>query len=958
MTDLGDTTHPTRATWLRVKSIVGEAVEHAPAERAAVVDRLCGSDGVVRAQVESLLAAHDLAEKESGSAGPTIQVPPAGGVSDHAPGDSIGRYKLLERIGEGGFGAVFVAEQTEPIRRRVALKIVKLGMDTRAVVARFEAERQALALMDHPGIARVLDAGATPTGRPYFVMELVKGRPITDYCDAEDLSIPARLRLMLCVCRAVQHAHQKGVIHRDLKPSNVLVTLTDGEPTPKVIDFGIAKAFAGSLTNRTVYTEFRQFVGTPEFMSPEQAAGSLDLDTRTDVYSLGVILYQLLTGTTPLDGLRLRSAAFDEVRRIIREEDPPKPSTRLSQTLSASPPHDRPSAQGSTRSTPPIRTPRTQDHRTRLRLVRGELDWIVMRALEKSPSRRYNSPEHLAADLDRYLAGEPVSAGPPSVAYRARKFVVRRKGLVAGGALMTLAAAIGVAGLGTGLARASRERDEALRSRKEAVEARRATEAEARKYRASTDFLKAMLSSAGPQGQTGREVTVREVLDAAAADLDGGALSRHPEVEATARLSIGLTYEYLGLIDLAELHLDRARTLRTSLSGPEHPDVAECLVALARLRSLRNDIVEAERLAAEAVRIYRATAPEHPDFWAALSVLATSLSLNSKPEEARETERLAVAAAVASHGEDSREAADMRLTAALNMHDGNVDPDDALKALDMFRRAFGPRHRSTAYAELSIGGVFHMLRRYDDAQDHYREALRINTDTLGPGNPSTIDALFRLAWLAESRRDLTTAEGLWRDVVDRTITTHGRASNFTIARLNRLAVCLQKSGRADEAEATFRQALAIYDPPDNLPPDMTLAVLLVNVGVYDERRDDWSALEAASRRLLSLPPSILPEEDWTRAQARCLLGASLGKQGRFAEGEPLLLNAYQHLIVHLTTKNADYPFACARRLETLYHDWNRADPSPERAAAAAAWKAKGDEHRASLLARKVPFNER
>ena len=330
------------------------------------------------------------------------------------PGSTIGPYKLLEQIGEGGMGTVFMAEQSQPVRRKVALKIIKPGMDTKQVIARFEAERQALALMDHPNIAKVHDGGTTEAGRPYFVMELVRGIPITDYCDREHLTIPERLDLFVLVCRAVQHAHQKGIIHRDLKPSNVMVTVIDGVPVPKVIDFGVAKATGQSLTDHTLFTAFHQFVGTPLYMSPEQAdLAGVDVDTRSDIYSLGVLLYELLTGTTPFDQDTFRTAALDEMRRIVREEEPPKPSARLS-TL-----RDTPTSVSANRNANP---------RQLNRVVRGELDWIVMKALEKDRARRYETANDFAADVMRHLTDQPVGACPPSAWYRFSKYCPAQPG--------------------------------------------------------------------------------------------------------------------------------------------------------------------------------------------------------------------------------------------------------------------------------------------------------------------------------------------------------------------------------------------------------------------------------------------------------------------------------------------------------------------------------------------------
>jgi tetratricopeptide (TPR) repeat protein/serine/threonine protein kinase len=381
-------------------------------ERQQYLDGACAGDTALRADVDGLLAAAARAGSFLESPAPQLAGTAAGLVSER-PGTIIGAYKLLEQIGEGGFGVVFMAEQTRPVRRKVALKVLKPGMDTRQVVGRFEAERQALALMDHPNIAHVFDGGATATGRPYFVMELVRGIPISDFCDQNQLPIRERLALFVDVCQAVQHAHQKGIIHRDLKPSNVLVTMHDTTPVVKVIDFGVAKALGQELTDKTLFTGFAQLIGTPMYMSPEQAGQSgLDVDTRSDIYALGVLLYELLTGTTPFDQERLRTAGYDEICRIIREEEAPRPSTRVS-TL------------GQAAATVSARR-RSEPQKLR-RLMRGELDWVVMKALEKDRSRRYESASAFAADVQRHLNDEPVLACPPSATYRFRKFAHRNK---------------------------------------------------------------------------------------------------------------------------------------------------------------------------------------------------------------------------------------------------------------------------------------------------------------------------------------------------------------------------------------------------------------------------------------------------------------------------------------------------------------------------------------------------
>lgn len=454
----------------------------------------------------------------------------------------VDRYRLLEKIGEGGFGDVYRAEQHEPVRRQVALKVIKIGMDTREVVARFEAERQALAMMDHPGIAKVLDGGVTEKGRPYFVMELVRGLPITEYCDREGLDPKERLELFLGVCHAVQHAHQKGVVHRDLKPSNILVTVIDGSPVPKVIDFGVAKAMHGRLTDKTLFTAYHRFVGTPAYMSPEQAESSpLDIDTRADVYSLGVVLYELLTGSTPFEREDLARAGVAEIQRILREQQPPKPSTRVSTSADAS----------------EVAKRRRVDASELSRRLRGDLDWIVMKALEKERSRRYPAVSELAADLRRHLDDEPVSAGPPSRSYRWRKLLSKHRAAVISGLLLVLALVAGTIGTGLGLLEASRQRD--------------AAQLEAERARRVTDFLVQTLTLADPEIALDPSLSVRSLLDRASAQVPGY-FSGQPLAEGRVHATLGQAYESLAEFPRAEFHLRRAVELLIT-EGPDPVEI-------------------------------------------------------------------------------------------------------------------------------------------------------------------------------------------------------------------------------------------------------------------------------------------------------------------------------------------------------------------------------------------------
>jgi serine/threonine protein kinase len=590
-------------------------------ERAAYLAEACAGDDKLRRRVEALLRAHaepdDLLDPQQ-SRNVTADYAPI----TERPGTRIGPYRLMEQIGEGGFGLVFVAEQQEPVRRKVALKVIRPGMDTKQVIARFEAERQALALMDHPNIARVLDAGATESGRPYFVMELVRGIPITEYCDRNQHTPRERLELFVTVCNAIQHAHQKGIIHRDVKPSNVLVTSHDGKPVAKVIDFGVAKATHQHLTERTIYTQFAQMIGTPLYMSPEQAEMSgLDIDTRSDIYSLGVLLYELLTGTTPLEKKRFAKAAYDEIRRLIREEEPPRPSQRLSTS-------DTLPSVAASRKTEPARL---------TRLLRGEVDWIVMKALEKDRTRRYETASGLARDVQRYLADEAVEACPPSASYRLRKFARKHRT-----ALMTTAtiALLLLAGVGVSAWQAVRARQAeaaalaarnaeaeqrelaetneqraiaAAAAEKQAKESAQAREAESK---AVLDFVEnKILAAARPEGQDGglgREVTLHKAVEAALPFVEQS-FQAQPLIEARLRMTLGATFWFLGEAQSALEQYRKALAIRTKHLGSDHPDTLRNMMSLANSYTHLGRYDDAVKLNEQTLAIQKAKlGPDHP----------------------------------------------------------------------------------------------------------------------------------------------------------------------------------------------------------------------------------------------------------------------------------------------------------------------------------------------------------
>jgi serine/threonine protein kinase len=695
------------------RDIFIEAMQRpASADRQAYLELACGGDGHLRRRVEDLLAALDLAGSflREPTVAPVATVeyppgPPSKPADFEPPGTIIGPYKLLEAIGEGGMGVVYLAEQSRPIRRKVALKIIKPGMDTKQVVARFEAERQALAMMDHPNIARVHDAGATESGRPFFVMELVRGIPITDYCDREQLSVTERLELFVLVCRAVQHAHQKGIIHRDLKPSNILITVIDGAAVPKIIDFGVAKATGASLTERTIHTGFHQLIGTPLYMSPEQAELSgVDVDTRSDIYSLGVLLYELLTGTTPFDQETFRKAAFDEMRRIIREEEPPRPSTRLSSL-------------GETLTTVSAR--RGADPRRLDRSVRGELDWIVMKALEKDRRRRYETANDLAADLMRCLTDQPVEACPPSASYRLKKYARRNR------VALTTAVLVGMAligGTGVSLWQAAQARK--AQREAEAAEARAADEAAI--ARAVNDFLNSDVL--GQFGDAKPQLTVKELLDRASSRIDNR-FRNQPLVEAAIRTTIGTSYAKLKQHRLAVPHLERAFALRKLHLGADHPDTFAAMHELADAYAWSGRYPEAIALRVHLLEARRAAlGPDHIETLGCVSLLAMDYRKAGRWDVSTSLVEELIERAQAVYGPTHPLTLGAMHTLAMNYGDmDRLAESLALheKVLRLNEAANGPRHESTNWALRTFAQACQRAGELDRAERLLQEALEV-----------------------------------------------------------------------------------------------------------------------------------------------------------------------------------------------------------------------------------------
>lgn len=744
-------------------------------QRKAFLDKACAGNVSLRSSIDELLSLHD-------TAGDFLETPalePAGSVDEEQPGTIIDRYRLVEKIGEGGFGDVWKAKQQEPVRRTVALKVIKPGMDTRRVIARFEAERQVLAIMSHRNIAAVLDAGSTKRGRPYFVMELVEGLPIDSFCDQECMPIRQRLQLFAQICRAVQHAHQKGIVHRDLKPSNILVAAGDTQPDAKIIDFGIAKAMQNPVGADISATSPQQLMGTPEYMSPEQMAGESDIDTRADIYALGGVLYKLLVGVAPLDVASLRKLGLDELVRAIREDDAPRPSTRILRL-------DDPAEMAALRDTQPSALSRS---------LRGDLDAIVTKSLSKERARRYGSASDIARDIERHLACEPVSAASPGLMYRTRKFLRRNRIWASATSLALVALVVGTLGLvSADRARrneASLRRQAALKEqiadyqKKAAAEERRVAavqrelaEAKANEALRVATLLEGIVGGASPRVGKRVDFTARQQLDEFAESL-GGELTDHPEIEARLRRTIGRAYLDLIEISLAGAQLKRAKELRLDLYPAEHESVLESQVDYARFLIADSRMDEAEREVQQALPALRQAGPS--------AALVDALDCLGRVRRLQE-----------------------HFTRAGEL---------AKQAWDMAMVVYGPQHVTTIEHQCKAGyGVYLAGQHQKDEDERLSRAETLMRDalekltTLCPDRRFEINsAKVRIARLLAHRGQLVEAKQLVEDVIAQRRDTLGEDSKYLVSDLLVMSGILMTEGDLAGAERVARDALAMAE---------------------------------------------------------------------------------------------------------------------------------------------------
>jgi serine/threonine protein kinase len=906
----------------REKEIFEQALDLASAaERQAFLKGACGPDAAMCERLQALLRSHE----EAADFLPAQPAAPSGTVIvpiTEKPGDRIGRYKLLQQIGEGGCGVVYMAEQEEPVRRRVALKVIKLGMDTKQVVARFEAERQALAMMEHPNIAKVLDAGATTTGRPYFVMELVRGTRITDFCDEKKLPTPERLDLFMQVCTAIQHAHQKGIIHRDLKPSNVLVTMIDGVPVPKVIDFGIAKATNQQrLTDKTLFTAFEQFIGTPAYMSPEQAEMSgVDIDTRSDIYSLGVLLYELLTGTTPFDAEQLLRSGLDGIRKTLREQEPLKPSTRLN-TLAAA----------------DLTTVANQRHTEAPKLlntVRGDLDWIVMKALEKDRARRYESASAFAQDVQRHVKNEAVLACPPSASYLFWKWAGRNQSAFM--VLATVTACIVTMTLGlsvntyrarqaqrvaeaargsaeqanqktqaalkmveTSEANATQERDEALKQKQRADE-------EAAIAKAVNDFLQNdLLRQASSTAQADAkfdpdpDLTVRQALDRAS-DQIGQRFTNQPLVEAAIRMAIGHAYLAIGEARKAIEHLEKSLASRKTRLEQDHSGTLYSMTSLAGAYHNAGKLDQALPLFEETLKLQKAKLGlEHPDTIASMHNLAVAYTTAGKLDQ------------------------------ALPLHE---------EAFKLMNAKLGPEHPNTLISMNSLAGAYKAVGKLDQALSLHEETLKLRKAKLGLEHPDTHTSLNNLALAYKDAGKLDQAILLAEETLKVRKATLGIEHPHTLAAMNNLAAAYEAAGKLGQALPLYEETLKLRKSKLGLEHPDTLNSMN-NLGLAYQFAGKPNQALSLYEETLKLRKATLGTKHPDTLTTMAVFGSACAVAKRYTQAEALLVEAQTGLgrpELQILVGVRISLHKTLRQLVELYTAWGKPDKATE-------WQAKLDE---------------
>lgn len=832
--------------------IFAEALQLPPAQRPEYLARACGSDQALRQRVEELLRVQgrvgDFLERPNAESGFSIAISP------EEKSGRVGRYRLIEKIGEGGCGVVYLAEQDEPVRRQVALKIIKPGMDTREVITRFEAERQALAMMDHPGIAKVFDAGQTESGRPFFIMELIRGTKITDYCDEHALSTEARLKLFVQVCQAIQHAHQKGVIHRDIKPSNILVTTSaEGTPQPVVIDFGIAKATVGvHLTDRTLFTAVDMLIGTPTYMSPEQTtASSSDVDTRADIYSLGVLLYELLTGTTPFDAGELLQLGIDEVRRAIREQDPLRPSARLSKMTGE--------------ELTAVAQRRQAEPPTLVREVSGDLDWIAMKALEKDRARRYPTANDLATDVGRYLVDETIAARPATAFYRLRKTIARHQLLFAGIGVIALLIVGALLAVSVAFTRERRARAEAEVARAQAEAARTQAEADrtaaqeaAAQSQQATGLLVRTFQTVNPGNTQGKDTALlRLLLDDAAKRIDTE-LAKYPGPRAELQSTIGSVYANLDLFDAALPLLEASVRSARERYGPVHAQVADASERLGHLWMKMNRYPEADAAYREALDIQRKVHGDkpHPDVADLLRALGGPAWGLGRLDQAEVYARQAWAMLQATVGEDHRDSrTTMNSLAALAEIRLNLADAEA------FQRKLAAYHRTQPNNKVFLANTLDIVGRIigksgrpNLAVDWELESLQVQREV--GAQPSfmrvrtqrNLSNLFLLAdRLPESEKALEEAEATLKAMP----ATESADLAFTLEQRSLLS---ERLGRLEEAEKTARSQWEVTKKMGLEHSRLDWLERLASLLVASGRAEEAEALFAA------LPASVTAQE--------------------------------------------------------------------------------------------------